>query len=275
MSETPEIKFSLDAIERGITKEPIRALIYGANGVGKTTVSSDFPDPIFMDLEDGVKSILDTSRVAINSWDEATAFVKFLASEEHPYKTLIIDSLDQLEKYSYAPVCDLAGVDNINGGYGKGLVTLATLFEGFKDQLHRLSESKGMHIILIAHEKAKKIERVGQVTYDLSVPSTHERISSIFLDHCNIVGHVHQLLGIASKKGVSMNKIQTTVKVQVDERARALLRICNPEGEEIQAVAKNRFNFIHDKGSIPFTANAMLKQWERYFETKTQSKGAV
>ena len=48
-------------ITRGIIKKPLRVVIYGPEGIGKTTFASQFPNPAFIDTENSTE-FLDVAR---------------------------------------------------------------------------------------------------------------------------------------------------------------------------------------------------------------------
>jgi len=48
-------------ITRGIERAPLRAVVYGVEGIGKSTLASQFPDALVLDTEDGTRH-LDVAR---------------------------------------------------------------------------------------------------------------------------------------------------------------------------------------------------------------------
>ena len=55
----------LARIQRGRTPMPPRILIYGTEGIGKSTFASESPKPIFLQTEDGLGEIEWVSVVAM------------------------------------------------------------------------------------------------------------------------------------------------------------------------------------------------------------------
>jgi hypothetical protein len=87
-----------------------KILVYGDSGSGKTYFAGTFPDPLFLDLEDGMRSLLPLKRnikrypkspaQQITTLDEVKAFyqiVKKIKPEDAPFKTIVIDSLNELQ----------------------------------------------------------------------------------------------------------------------------------------------------------------------------------
>ncbi len=54
-------RMTLGAITRGRVQAPLRVLCYGVEGVGKSTLGADAPDPVFLGTEDGTAH-LDVAR---------------------------------------------------------------------------------------------------------------------------------------------------------------------------------------------------------------------
>jgi hypothetical protein len=79
----------------------LKALFYGSAGVGKTMAAIQFPAPYLIDTERGAENeeyvaALDRSGGAVfqtNDFDEIVSEVKSLLSEDHQYKTLVIDPI--------------------------------------------------------------------------------------------------------------------------------------------------------------------------------------
>ena len=54
-------------ITKGVQPKPLKVCLYGVEGIGKTTFASQFPDPLFVDLDKG-STWLDVARVHADSW---------------------------------------------------------------------------------------------------------------------------------------------------------------------------------------------------------------
>jgi len=103
----------LDHVTTGPVRRPRRALIYGVQGVGKSTFGAMAEAPIFIQTEDGLSDI-DCSRFPIAAtYADVLAALGALYSEAHEYRTVVIDSLDWLERLIWADVCAKRGVDSI------------------------------------------------------------------------------------------------------------------------------------------------------------------
>ncbi len=139
----------------------IRAVIvvlYGVEGIGKSTLASQAPDPLFIDLEGGT-DIMDVTRVVPpKGWEEFLSMVKEIAASPGICKTLVIDTIDRAEMMAIQHVCQQYKQNGIESfGYGKGYVYLA---EEFKHLLNALDlvKAAGINVIILAHAKMRKQE---------------------------------------------------------------------------------------------------------------------
>ena len=107
----------------------LKCVVYGPEGIGKTTFASHFPDPVFIDTEGSTKH-MDVQRTERpQSWAELMSQVQFFA--EHPDRcgTLVIDTADWAEQLCMDAVCrkyEKKGIEDF--GYGKGYVYLREEF---------------------------------------------------------------------------------------------------------------------------------------------------
>jgi hypothetical protein len=157
----------LDALVKGRQSKPLRTLLYGVEGVGKTTFGAHAPAPIFVGAEDGT-SHLDVTRFPMpESWAEVMEAVRTLTKEEHQFQTAVFDTLDWLEPLVWQAICARDGVENIEAyGFGKGYVAALDEWRIFLAALDRLRETRGMHVILLAHSWIKPFKNPEGNDYD-------------------------------------------------------------------------------------------------------------
>ena len=91
-------------LRRGRVTRPQKSAIYGPEGVGKTTLASQAPNPVFLDTEGGTDH-LDVARLTAEKWEDILAIINQLATEPHEFRTLVIDTIDWLEKRLAEFVC--------------------------------------------------------------------------------------------------------------------------------------------------------------------------
>ena len=89
---------SISQLKRIRATDPPRALIYGPPGMGKTTLASEWPDPVFLQVEDGTPGDLELASFGrLAAYDDVMDAIGQLYSEDHSQRTVVLDSLDKLE----------------------------------------------------------------------------------------------------------------------------------------------------------------------------------
>ena len=144
-------------IETGILNTPLKVVIDGPEGLGKTTLASKFPNPLFLDTE-GSTVRLNVRRIKITSWEDLLEAIKYVKANPTLCKTLVIDTADWAEILAIRYVCNKNRKTSLEDfGYGKGYTFVA---DEFVDLLKRLNELRdlGIHIVLVAHAKPRKYE---------------------------------------------------------------------------------------------------------------------
>lgn len=157
-------------LSKGRQRMPLKVVVYGPEGIGKSTFASMFPAPIFIDTEGSTRH-MDLVRVdpAPASWTELLTIVKQLASAQYKdgYSTLVIDTADWAEKMCAEELCAKKQTDGIEGfGYGKGFTYLAEEFGKLLNALEDVITS-GHNVVLNAHAMMRKFEQPDEIgSYD-------------------------------------------------------------------------------------------------------------
>jgi hypothetical protein len=175
-------------IQTGRITRPQKAVIFGPEGIGKSTLAAQFPAPVFLDTEGGTHH-LDVARLpAPKSWDDVTKAVVALATEPHEFKTLVLDTVDWLEKLLVEHVCKQANKASIEDfGYGKGYVVLAEEFTKFLASLEPLLR-RGMHLVFLAHTKIVKFEQPDAAgAYDRYELKLSKQVGPLVKEWCDLL----------------------------------------------------------------------------------------
>ncbi len=170
----------LSKIQKGVVKKPRRCMLYAVEGIGKSTFASLAPDPIFLPTEEGLNEIDCESFPLPKDLDEFFKNIATLIEEDHQYKTVVVDTLDWLERLIWDKVCEDHNKSSIEEiGYAKGYKFALTYWNRFLKGLEILRNDKGMMIILIAHCQIEKFEDPERAAYDRYGPRLHKHASAL------------------------------------------------------------------------------------------------
>lgn len=155
-------------ITSGKKENPLKIIVYGVESVGKTTFAANAPDALIIDLEQGSTNI-DANRIeGINDYDELIGTLREIYKEGVEYKTIVVDSVEMVEKFCQQKIvkdADVDSIEKVGGGYGKGYTASAELFFKVLNALNALWK-KGYHIIVIGHAEIKTYINPEGTDYD-------------------------------------------------------------------------------------------------------------
>lgn len=185
---------SLAKVVSGRLVKPMRLLVYGLEGVGKSTFAASAPGPIFLGAEDGT-SELDVQRFPQpSSWADVMEAVSELTTGEHDYRTLVIDTLDWMEPLCWQQVCvacaapgkpPLRSIETL--GYGKGYVEAGSYWRQLTSALERLRAERRMDVVLLAHSWIKPFKNPSGEDYDRYEMKLHKGASGHWREWCDAV----------------------------------------------------------------------------------------
>lgn len=170
---------SLGSITQGAQRKPCKMVLYGVQGIGKTTFAAASPNPIFLPIEDGLASIEAPRFPRPDSFAAVLEAMRVLYREKHDYRTLVVDTLDALEPLIWRHVCDDARKKSIEDfGYGKGYVHAVEEWRRFLGACEVLRDKVGMGIILIAHSAVVRTSPPDGEEYDRYSLKLHKMASA-------------------------------------------------------------------------------------------------
>lgn len=154
-------------ITRGKIAKAQKVVIYGPEGIGKTTFASQFPDPLFIDTEGGTNQ-LDVARIdpAPKSWNELLGIIDAV-KVERPCATLVLDTADWAEMLCINHLCIKNKWDSIETpGYGAGYTAIKEEFGKLLNKLSDLVEI-GINVVFTAHAITRRFDRPDEASsYD-------------------------------------------------------------------------------------------------------------
>lgn len=175
-------------VENTRREAPLRIVIHGKGGIGKSTLASQAPDTIFLCAEDGLENI-DAKDVQPHptTLEEVFSALDFVGTLDHA--TLAVDSLDWLEPIIWEYVCRIGKKKDIEAfGYGKGYVAA---LDQWRAILHKLAalRARGMNVILIAHAVRKPFKNPLGDDYEHWTIKLHEKAAGLIVEWSDIVAY--------------------------------------------------------------------------------------
>ena len=154
-------------ITRGKRARAQKVVIYGPEGIGKSTFAAEFPNPVFIDTE-GSTDNMDVARLdKPTSWTMLNNEIAFIKANPTECGTLVIDTIDWAESMAVADVCAQHGKKGIEDfGWGKGYTYVQEEMGRFLNSLAYLVDM-GINVVLTAHAQIKKFEQPDEMgSYD-------------------------------------------------------------------------------------------------------------
>ena len=230
-------------ITTGVERTPIKTVIYGAEGVGKSSLAAKFPNPLFLDTEGGT-SRLNVRRVRIGGWEELLETVKEIIAAPEVCQTLVLDTADWAEAYCIDYICKKYRQNSIESfGYGKGYTYIQEEFGEFLKLLNKATEV-GINPVIIAHGKPRKFELPDeQGAFDRYETKLTRQVAPLIKEWCD-------MLLFCNYKTFVVTTETNSKKAQGGKRV--MYTTHNPCWD-----AKNRFN-LPDELDLDFASIAHL-----------------
>lgn len=175
-------------IQRGRVQLPRRVMLYGVHGIGKSTFGAMAERPVFIQTEDGLANIECDRFPLATRFGYVLSALSELYTGEHDYGTVVIDSLDWLERLIETEICEKEDVPNIEKiGYAKGYKYMLDPWRDVLAGLDALRNDRGMTVVLIAHAKIEKFDNPETDPYDRYSPRLHKLASALIQEWCDEV----------------------------------------------------------------------------------------
>lgn len=154
-------------ITKGKRARAQKVVVYGPEGIGKSTFAAQFPEPLFIDTE-GSTDNMDVSRLdKPSSYTMLKNEIAWVKANPTVCKTLVIDTIDWAESLVIADVCAQHGKKGIEDfGWGNGYTYTKEEMGRLLNQLGELVDL-GINVVLTAHAQMRKFEQPDEMgSYD-------------------------------------------------------------------------------------------------------------
>lgn len=239
-------------IKKGKQTRAQRIVIYGVEGIGKSTLAASAPAPLFLDTENGTGQ-LNVDRVEVQTLGDIGSAIAELSQQlsagSCEYKTLVLDTADNLWRLCADSICaENNWTDIEKAGYGKGYAMASDRFRIVLSHMDTLMK-KGMHVVIVSHAKIDKISPPDNAEYSkyaikVSAPNRQAEASRELLkEWCDSLLFCHYDTTVDSSKGKA-----------VGQHKRVVSTTCSPAWE-----AKNRYNLPESMDMSPETLPAIFE----------------
>jgi AAA domain-containing protein len=183
----------LTTITRQKRRRPVFGVLYGPSGIGKSTFGASLPEPVFLQVERGLDMIRTPKFPVPRDFAGLYAQVDALDKEEHPYQSIVLDTLDATEVLIWQRVCQegkCKSIEDFAGGYGKGYVRSRELMQGLMAKLSDMSER--YHVLLLAHSHIKTIsDPMLTAPYDMHRMKLQDKAAEIVRQSVDLILYVN------------------------------------------------------------------------------------
>lgn len=185
---------SLASISTGRRPKPPKVIVYGGPKVGKSTFAAGIPNAVFLPTEEGISALDVASFPLLETFEDVLGALRALATEEHDYRAVVLDSLDWTEPLIWASVCrehNVQSIEAVGGGYGKGYVEALRGWRRLLDGLDYLRDKRGMAVVLIGHDEVRKMEPPDSEAFDYAALKLHKKAAAMVQEWADVIGYAH------------------------------------------------------------------------------------
>lgn len=204
------MSFDLNSISKTRRVRAPKIVVGGPNKIGKTTFASHAPASIGILTEDGADAVDAQAFPLAQTLNDVYQAISTLITEKHEFQTVFIDSLDWLEPMVQAHVCAANNWKHIEQpGFGKGYIAAAEEWRNFLNGLETLRAERQMGVILICHDKVKRVEDPLTEGYDAHVLKLHDRAGALVQEWADVIGYAGYKIFTDKTPGKGMGQKET------------------------------------------------------------------
>lgn len=183
-------RMKLSSVTDAPEKEPHFVLVYGIEGVGKSTFAAGAPSPIIVQAENVGRWIPGKRFPVAESFDDVLEACDELEKGEHDFKTAIFETIDHIEPLVWAHVIKgsrYKTIEEYGGGYAKGYEAALDTWRIFLKRLEGLRYRRGMNVVLVGHANVKSFKNPLGGDFDRYTPKLHHKAAALFKEKADHV----------------------------------------------------------------------------------------
>lgn len=202
---------SLSSLRSSKSTNPPIVLLYGVDGIGKTSLAAEWPNPIYLGT-DGERTPADvdlpTPGTVTSIDDVFDVFGELLdAGTDSGFRTVIIDSLDGLESLVWAATCRRLGISSIEEpGFGRGYVEADAEWGEYLQAVGALAAA-GIGVVQLAHPEIIRFDSPVTDPYSRYQPKLHKRANALVRERADVVAFLNYRVSLKEKEVARQTKI--------------------------------------------------------------------
>lgn len=184
-----------------------------------------------------------------------------LRDEAHEFQSVVVDSVDWLERLIFDEVCREFGVRSIekaDGGYGRGYTHALTHWRKVISLLQELRDKRGMMVILVAHAKVERFEDPENAAYDRYTPRLHKHAASLIAEWVDAVLFANKKFRVTKENAGFNGERAIAAPIGADGGERIIRTVGSPA-----CIAKNRYGLPSE---IPLSWQAFIEAYTKIEE---------
>lgn len=175
-------------ITKGVIQRAQKVVIYGPEGIGKSSFAACFPNPLIIDTEGGTAHMNVRRIDKPGTWEELLSIVNEVSETPGICKTLVIDTADWAEQLIITYLCEKYKQSSIETfGYGRGYTYMAEEFMRFLRVCDKVVDA-GIHMVITAHAKMRKFEQPDEMgAYDRWEMKLSRQTAPLLKEWCDML----------------------------------------------------------------------------------------
>jgi len=191
---------SLASLRTVRAENPPLFVAYGVHGWGKTSLAAEWPDPVFVQCEQGTPGGAELQSFGeIETFGDVLDSIGALLTEDHDRKTLVVDSIDAMEPLIWRHVCEENGWPNIEApGFGKGYILVDSAWIDFLSGCKALNAA-GIAVVLIGHSEVVRFDSPTTDPYSRYGLKLHKRGAALVQEKADVVAFCGYRVAVKEK----------------------------------------------------------------------------
>lgn len=189
---------SLASLKSTKTNNPPKILLYGVDGVGKTSLAAEFPNPLYLPTEGETppSDVALQTPGTVESYESLLDIFGELLEGQHDFGTVIVDSLDGLEGLVWRATCKRLGINTMEeAGFGKAYMEADSEWREYLSAVSALARS-GLYVVQLAHPEIVRFDSPTSDPYSRYSVKLHKRSNALVREQSDVVAFMNYRISL-------------------------------------------------------------------------------